>query len=211
MNHFKKKYLKFFCNVLFAVSEKDATALFHIVRWKVNSVADQNVSQHFHIEMETLGRVFDYIWSGHANVILWCTYTNQRIYVLLSLQWKGKTKSIYVQTRAILSWIISWLYMSEKFENAEATFNQIVFMFLSECNNTNFSLLKIHQNNGNINNSWSFHVKRQKEYLVDIAFLKIIILCSFDSSTLFYFSCLCLNRKKWLLYQKLFDIKRIEW
>ena len=111
---------------------------------------------------------------------------------------EGKTKSIYVQTRAILSWIISWLYMSEKFENAEATFNQIVFMFLSECNNTNFSLLKIHYNNGNINNSWSFHVKRQKEYLVDIAFLKIIILCSFDSSILFYFSCLYLNRKKWI-------------
>ena len=92
MNHFKKKYLKIFCNVLFAVSEKDATALFHIVRWKVNSVADRNVSQHFHIEMETLGRVFDYIWSCHANVILWCTYTNQRIYVLLSLEWKGKQK-----------------------------------------------------------------------------------------------------------------------
>ena len=185
--------------------------MFCIVRWKVNSVADRNVSQHFHIEMETWDVSLITFWSCHANVIPWCTYTNQRIYVLLSLQWKGKTKSIYVQTRAILSWIISWLYMSEKFENAEATFNQIVFMFLSECNNTNFSLLKIHQNNGNINNSWSFHVKRQKEYLVDIAFLKIIILCSFDSSTLFYFSCLCLNRKKWLLYQKLFDIKRIEW
>ena len=100
-----------------------------------------------------------------------------RILISLSMSFchqsrRKKTKSIYVRTRAILSWNTSCLYMSVKFENAEATFLQIVFMFLSECNNTNWSLLKIYQNNGKINIWWSFHLKRHKEYSVDIAFLE---------------------------------------
>ena len=144
-------------------------------RWRANIIADTNVSKHVHIQMEAAVRV-PFV-CGRARPIL---SFGARILISLSMSFchqrrRKKTKSIYVRARAILSWNTSCLYMSVKFENTEATFLQIVFMFLSECNNKNWSLLKIYQNNGKINIWWSFHLKRQEEYLVDISLLNVTI------------------------------------